>query len=336
MSVFLNNNYLNMRNYYPIIRKIILLLFIFLSTDITLFATTQSKEVILVDEEYTKFKNQGDEFFVQGQYRKALKKYYSCLEVPSFSNDEYAKKQIEICEKAIQLNEAVELAISKKKNEKAITYLEEIYSLNKADVFTKKRLKDFYDNIGSEKMEKGEYQDAVKAFKSSLLYSFDKHVDLLIRTCQEKIDNPKGNTQLPNISQNQVKKIETESPPNSNVIVDNSLTYNKRSPLVQIVVGVVGAGSAIYALSINSDWTAKLNALNTAKSSGNISTYETAYTNALQVKNTEGLRNACVGIALASVATEIYLLIRKPKSTISKFGFAPTNNAAGLSINYKF
>lgn len=324
-----------MKNYYHNIKKITLLLLIFFSIDTNISANTKLVKFISIDEEYIKFKKQGDDFFVQGEYSKALKKYYSCLEVPNFSNDEYAKKQVAICEKAIQLNQDVDLAIAKKKNEKAIAYLEEIYMLNKADILTKKRLKDFYDNIGSEKMEKGEYQDAIKAFRSSLIYGSDKQVDLLIQTCQEKIDIPKENITTPNISPKLVEKKEVMSPETPKIISNNDITGKKKSPLLKILVGVVGGGAAINALSINSDWTAKLNALNTARESGNINTYETAYTNALQVKNSEGLRNACVGIALASVATEIYLLLRKPKPSVSKLSFVPSNNTVGLSLSYK-
>lgn len=322
-----------MANYYYNIKTIILFLLISLGTDVKLSATATLKEFILIDEEYTKFKKQGDAFFVQGEYKKALKKYYSCLEVPNFSNDEYARKQVEICEKAILLNDEAELAITKKKNEKAISYLEEIYELNKADILTKKRLKDFYANIGSEKIENGEYQNAIKAFKNSLIYGSDKQIDLLIRACQEKIEIPNENK--PSIFPKQVEKTDVISPAKPNTISKNDLSEKKNSPLLKIIVGVVGGGATIYALSINSNWNTKLSALNTAKESGNINAYETAYTNALQAKNTEGLRNACVGIAFVSAATEIYLLLHKSKPSVSKFSIAPTNNTIGLSLSYK-
>ena len=325
-----------MRKYYHHTKKIILLVLIFFGTDINLSATDELKKNVLIDEEYTKFKKQGDDFFVQGEYKKALKKYYSCLEVPNFSTDEYANKQVEICKRAIQLNDEVNNAMAKKRNDKAIPYLEEIYGLNKADIITKKRLKDFYANIGSEKLRNGEYEDAIKAFKYSLIYGSDKQIDFLIRACQEKIAIPKDNTQEPSISQKQVEKKEVISPSTPNVIPKNELMVKKKSPLLKIIVGAVGAGSALYALSINSDWNTKLSALNTAKASGNINTYETAYTTAQQAKNTEGLRNACVGIALASVATEIYLFLSKSKPSTSKFSFAPANNTVGLSLSYKF
>lgn len=318
-----------MRNYYHNIKKIILLILIFLGTDINLSAAAELKKNSLIDEEYTKFKKQGDDFFVQGEYKKALKKYYSCLEVPNFSNDEYANKQVEICKRAIQLNEDVDNAMAKKRNDKAIPYLEELYGLNKADIITKKRLKDFHANIGSEKLGNGEYEDAIKAFKNSLIYGSDKQIDFLIRACQEKIA-------VPGVSQKQVEKTEVISPSTPNIIPIIDSPVKKKSPLLKIIVGAVGAGSALYALSINSDWNTKLSALNTAKASGNISTYETAYTTAQQAKNTEGLRNACVGIALASVATEIYLFLSKSKPSTSKFSFAPANNTAGLSLSYKF
>ena len=55
-----------MANYYYNIKTIILFLLISLGTDVKLSATATLKEFILIDEEYTKFKKQGDAFFVQG------------------------------------------------------------------------------------------------------------------------------------------------------------------------------------------------------------------------------------------------------------------------------
>lgn len=312
-------------NYY--FKKIVFLLLIFLSLGIKISATAMTVGIISIDDEYTKFKKQGDEFFMQGEYKKAIKKYFSCLEVPNFSKDEYAKSQVKICEQAIQLNEEVDLAMAKKRNGKAIDYLEEIYALNKTDIIAKKKLKDLYANIGYEKMDNALYQEAIEVFKTSLIYGSDRQIDLLIRTCQDKMTIKNEKVKEPII---QVIKPDVIIPS-----LNNNLIERKNSPFLKIIVGIIGAGSGLYASKINSDWNTKLNAVNTAKESGDINAYEMAYTNAKQAKDSEGVRNLCVGIALASVATEVYFFLRKSKTTASKISFSPTNNTIGLSLNYK-
>lgn len=322
-----------MKKYF--IKKIVFLLIISLSSSIKISAITTTIEIVSIDDEYIKFKKQGDEFFIQGEYKKALKKYLACLEVPTFSGDEYAKNQVKICEQAIQLNGDVDIAMDKKRNEKAINYLEEIYALNKTDIITKKKLKDLYANMGYEKMDNALYPEAIKVFKTSLIYGSDRQIDLLIRTCQEKMNIKNEKVKEPIIAQSQVLKPEIITPSKPQVILNNNLFERKNSPFLKIIVGVIGAGSGLYTSKINSDWNTKLSAVNTAKQSGDINAYELAYANAKQAKDSEGVRNLCVGIVLASVATEVYLFLRKPKTLVPKISFASTNNTIGLSLNYK-
>ena len=217
--------------------------------------------------------------------------------------------------------------MAKKRNGKAIDCLEEIYALNKTDIIAKKKLKDLYANIGYEKMDNALYQEAIEVFKTSLVYGSDRQIDLLIRTCQDKMTIKNEKVKEPII---QVIKPDVIIPSSN-----NDLTERKNSPFLKIIVGIIGAGSGLYASKINSDWNTKLNAVNTAKESGDINAYEMAYTNAKQAKDSEGVRNICVGIALASVATEVYFFLRKSKTTASKISFSPTNNTIGLSLNYK-
>ena len=114
------------------------------------------------------------------------------------------------------------------------------------------------------------------------------------------------------------------------------MVQKKSSPFGKIVIGAVGAGAVFYALKINNDWTSTLKAVTTAKESGDINAYEKAYTNAQSAKGNESVRNLFLGVAIAAVVTEVYLLIRKPRHTISNVNFAPSNNTLGLSVNYKF
>ena len=82
-----------MKKFYHRISPTVFLIFFLLGVTFRVSAINKMGESVSIDEEYTKFKKQGDEFFSQGDYKKALKKYFSCLEVPNFANDEYAKKQ---------------------------------------------------------------------------------------------------------------------------------------------------------------------------------------------------------------------------------------------------
>ena len=318
-----------MKKFYHRISPTVFLIFFLLGVTFRVSAINKMGESVSIDEEYTKFKKQGDEFFSQGDYKKALKKYFSCLEVPNFANDEYAKKQVQMCEKIINLNEEASNAIDKKKNRKAIEYLEEIYRLNKADIITKKKLKELYSNIGFEKMKNSLFQEAIDSFKTSLMYGSDKQIESWISTCQEKIPTPNSNKSDSSLP---VEKI-------IDIIIDKptiNVVQKKSSPFGKIVIGAVGAGAVFYALKINNDWTSTLKAVTTAKESGDINAYEKAYTNAQSAKGNESVRNLFLGVAIAAVVTEVYLLIRKPRHTISNVNFAPSNNTLGLSVNYKF
>jgi tetratricopeptide (TPR) repeat protein len=129
---------------------------------------------------------------------------------------------------------------------------------------------------------------------------------------------------------NNVKAISQKPVPNI------GFTSSRRSPLGKILVGVVGLTAGVYAVKLNNDWSAKLSAIEKAKQSGDFNGFQIAYNDANQFKSSESIRNICVGVAAASLLTEVYLLVRKSKSEKQKFSFIPTNSTIGLALNYNF
>ena len=269
----------------------------------------------IVDEEYDRFRKQGDDLFRKGEYDKALKKYLACLEVPNYSKDTYANTKISQCRKAVSLKN--DIAKGKNDDNTTIAKMEELLQINSEDATIKERASDYWIRKGNEKLDIGALLDAKNAFEKASIYRNDEQVKGLIKRCEEQI----------------ILAENTKSIGNNGGI---GYTPQHKGLGLKIGVGVVAIGSVLYALKLNGDWQDKLSALNAAKLGGDYNTYQTAYDNASQAKSSEGLRNACVGVAIAAVATEVYLLIRKPKETEPKISFLPTNNTIGLSLNYKF
>jgi hypothetical protein len=58
---------------------------------------------IFVDEEYDRYRKQGDEFFAKGEYERAKGRYENCLEVPGFAQDAYAKNRLELINRLLVL-----------------------------------------------------------------------------------------------------------------------------------------------------------------------------------------------------------------------------------------
>ena len=270
-----------------------------------LHARNFTDKVAFVDDEYDKFRKEGDAFFKQGDYKKALNKFLSCLEVPSFGNDEYAKTQADLCQKAVKLGEEADAALSKKNNKKALGHLEELLTLNPNDAAAKKKLATLWVTFGAEKFEKALYKEAISDYQRALTYGPDKQIEQLIKTAERKL-------------------------------AETTTTTTKKSPILKIGVGVLGVGAGLYALKLNGDWNAKLSAIDKAQQSGDNAGYQTAYNDAAQFQSSQGLRNICVGVAAVAVAAEVFLWVRKPNTTPPKISLTPATGSVGLALTYKF
>jgi tetratricopeptide (TPR) repeat protein len=283
----------------------VLVLCVSLLEQTPLHARNFTDKVAFVDDEYDKFRKEGDAFFKQGDYKKALNKFLSCLEVPGFSNDEYAKTQADLCQKAVKLGEEADAALSKKNNKKALGHLEELLMLNPNDAAAKKKLGSIWLTFGEEKFEKALYKEAISDLKRALTYGPDKKAEQLIKTAIMKL-------------------------------AENDIATPKKSPALKIAVGVLGVGAGLYALKLNSDWKTKLSAVDKAQQSGDYASYQTAYNDAAQFQSSQSLRNICVGVAAAALAAEVFLLVRKPKITQPKISLSPASSSVGLALNYRF
>ena len=268
----------------------------------------------IVDEEYDRFRKQGDDLFKRGEYDKALKKYIACLEVPNYAKDTYALSKVSLCRKAVALRNDV----SKGRNdENVITKMEELLQINPDDSFIKETARDYWIKKGNEKFDIGALIDSKNAFEKAAGYRNDGQIKSLIKKCDE-----------------QIKLAETTKSIGNNGEIEFSKHSNGLG--LKIGVGVVAVGAAIYALKLNSDWQSKLSAIESSKISGTYSTYQTAYNDAKTFQDSKSLRNICVGIAGVATLVEAYLIIRKPKNQEPKISIKSSSESAGLALIYRF
>jgi tetratricopeptide (TPR) repeat protein len=300
-------------------KKTILLLsfysfFLLSFNNVKAFTTKTSHLSHLLDDEYDKFRKEGDSLFHQSQYSKALKKYLSCLEVPGFSEDKYAQKQASLCQKAIQLHDDATNALAQDNNAEALKHLKEVLIINSDDIIAKEKIGNYWLASGKKKISKGLYSDAKKDLEESLKYYSQSEVLNLLIFCNEKIKNE--NKIIP-------KKDEI------------NIATSKGGPL-KIIVGIVCVSSIGYALNLNKTWTEKNEAIQTAIKNNNYNDYLIAYDNASKFQTNKGLRDICIGVAVVSALAEGYLFYRKPQKHSSQVTLTPSNSSWGLALNYHF
>lgn len=116
----------------------------------------------------------------------------------------------------------------------------------------------------------------------------------------------------------------------------NEVKTPKKFPILKGTTAVIGAGAALYALKLNSDWDTKLNAVNLASKGTNYTNYSEAYDDASQFKSSETIRNICVGVAITSLAAEVIMAIKKPKAKKASISFKSSHFSTGIALSYKF
>lgn len=141
----------------------------------------------------------------------------------------------------------------------------------------------------------------------------------------------------------------TPSPPVSREKPTGVVAHPKRIGL-KVGIGFVTVGAGIYALSLNSQFTSKLQQLNEISratspngdglilNQADYDRWRSAYTNAQAAQSKNGLFNICIGAAVLATLADAYLLIHKPKKTIPKLSWHPTATAPnwGLALHYSF
>lgn len=264
-----------------------------------------SPVVSTADEEYDRYKREGDELFKKGDYEKARKKFLACLEVPNFSNDTYAKGKVDLCLRANQLRLAGETALNSGKGTEAVDRLKQVLLLNSDDPITRKTLADYWEKEANQKYAAKNYGAAKTRYEEALKYAVNgQSIELLIQNCVEKM-TPSKDKEEPKPTLTEAKPVDnkllgiekpkpidepkpiiepTKEPEQVNVQPQTAkiepvksssappatpsavVRTRKVSPATKVLVGLIGVGAGGYAYLLNSQWQTKLKALNTASS----------------------------------------------------------------------
>ncbi len=272
-----------------------------------------SDSVVVIDDEYDRYKKRGDDFFKEGKYVEARRQYQNCLEVPGFENDPYAKEQIADCTTGITLRQQADEAVRQNKGQEAIRLFGQLLNLNPDDAITKAQLADYYERQGNQLFNQKRYLVARENYTKALDYTTTRQETLRL----------------------QIKAI------------DNLLKPSRRIGL-KVFTGVVAVGAGAYALLLRSDYQSKMNALTqisqTADPTGSgiianpdtYRQYNDAYTAAEAAQQKNGLFKACIGVAALATIAEIYLLVHKPKPRTSALQWKPSSQSWGLAVGYTF
>ncbi|WP_460911989.1 tetratricopeptide repeat protein [Spirosoma areae] len=272
------------------------------------------EKVLLVDDEYDRYKKRGDDLFKEGKYLEARRQYQNCLEVPGFENDTYAKGQIDECVTGLALRQQATDAVQQGKGPEAIKLFNQLLNLNPDDATTKSQLTDYYEREGNKLFNQKAYVAARNSYTQALNYATaTKRESLLIQI-------------------NTIKGI--IAPP-------------KRIGL-KVFTGAVAIGAGVYALLLRSDFQDKLGTLSQISQtvdptdSGIIANpdsyrqYNEAYTAAETAQQKNGLFKACIGVAAVATIAELYLLLHKPKLRTNALHWKPSSQSVGLAIGYTF
>lgn len=299
-----------------------LLLFLTILPMRSLMAQTPTSAVI-VDEEYERYKKQGDDAFKAGNYLRARQQYQNCLEVPGFENDTYAKEQIAECTTGLALSQQAEAARQQSNNQEALRLYNQLLNLNPEDVITRTRLAEYYEREGNQFYAQQKWAEAKNQYTEALKYTSRQETILIqIRNSEENL-KPKG----PQYVQKPAKRIG-----------------------LKLFTGAVAAGAGAYAFLLRNDYQSKLGTLSQISrtvdpnETGIIDTpdgyrqYSDAYKAAEEAQQKNGLFTAFVGVAAVAVVAELYLLMHhpKPKPSANTLHWKPSSQSWGLAVGYTF
>ncbi|AUD04916.1 tetratricopeptide repeat protein [Spirosoma pollinicola] len=274
-----------------------------------------SNGVVVVDDEYDRYKKRGDDFFKEGKYFEARRQYQNCLEVPGFENDPYAKEQIADCTNGLTLRQQADDAVRQNKGPEAIRLFGQLLNLNPDDAITKAQLADYYERQGNQLFNQKRYRESKNSYSEALKYAAATKKESLVIQMQT---------------------------------IDGILNPIPKRIGLKIFTGAVAIGAGAYAVLLRSDYQSKMNTLTqisqTADPTGsgiiaNSDTYRQyneAYTAAEAAQQKNGLFKACIGVAALATIAEIYLLVHKPKPRTSTLQWRPSSQSWGLAVGYTF
>ncbi len=320
-----------------------------------------AKPVVLVDEEYERFKKQGDDFFARGEYELAMGRYKNCLEVPGFAQDAYAKNRIEQTKKLLALRkqaaDALDQArqatdpVQQAKGKEAMDLYRQILEVNPTDLVTKGYVADYWSAEGTKFYSQKKYAEAKASYEEALKYAARK--DLL----QIQVQNSDRFLQLeakPDVANQSVPPQPTTSsinpPKETKSALEPTIRIHSPKPLtgLKIAAGVVAVGAGALAVLTRSQIQGKLDDLNTLSktvdpdgdgiilTSPQYEQWQQAYADAKSAKTKESMVTVYAGVAVVAVLAETVLLLRKTRSSAKGFSWQPATTGVGLSLNYRF
>lgn len=293
--------------------RYILLFVLFMVSTLSVFSKSNElgfAENLVMDDEYEMFRKQGDDLFKAGQYDKALNKYLSCLEVPGYETDNYAYGRIDNCRKAMELKADINRLNGLNQLENATASVDALLKINPADEQVRNLVFSFWVNRGNQAMYRKYWQEASDSFIKALAYKADADVDKKLQRCENMLIEGK-----------------VVRPPMS------ALEVNKKQPSdIPLKVGMAGVavGGVLYALSLNTGWQTRLDAIVQAQTNGDRSQYQQAYQDAKNYQSKLGIRNASIAAAIVVAGIDTFLFIKKPKS--ANFQVRPDGLGMALQV----
>ncbi|GAB2517748.1 tetratricopeptide repeat protein [Spirosoma aerophilum] len=302
---------------HKLLHPFILVLFLTLVLQPSIRAVCRpSGGVVIIDDEYDRYKKRGDDFFKEGRYVEARRQYQNCLEVPGFENDRYAKEQIAECTTGLMLRQQADDAMRQNKGPEAIKLFGQLLNLNPDDAITKAQLGEYYERQGNQLFNQKRYVEAKNGYKEALKFATSTKKESLLIQLQ--------------------------------VIEDILFPKPSKRIGLKALTGVIAVGTGAYALLLRSDYQSKLSTLTqinqTADPTGSgiianpdtYRQYNEAYTAAEAAQQKNGLFKACIGVAALATIAEIYLLVHKPKQRTSALQWKPSSQSWGLAVGYTF
>jgi tetratricopeptide (TPR) repeat protein len=319
------------------------------------------REFGIHDDDYEKFKREGDELFRSGEYDKAKNKYQSCLFVPAFQNDSYAKERIILAEKLKKIREDATKLLSAGKGEEAVGILEQILNENPKDPITKATITKIWQDNANRLFGEKKYEEAKAAYQKAIKYADEitkSSLSIAIQSSDDKIQAMQLAQQKPIQIESEEKLVKPEpekekpkvSPPPTQPQPGKIVVIKPNRRLVpKILTAVIGLGAGGYAYLLNSQYQTKLNDLNTVAQTTDpdgdnvilnqsaFNQWETSYKGVKDFQSNKTTMYACLGVAGAAAITEIILLVSKPKSKKQTgFNLHPSTQNVGLALRYSF
>ncbi len=335
-----------------------------LAEPIELGMEKSASAIIVLDDDYEKFKREGDELFKQGEYLKAKNKYKACLVVPNFGNDSYAKGRIDLMDKLITLRENATKLLSAGKGEEAVGLLEQILIENPKDPITKATITKIWQDNANRLFGEKKYEEAKIAYQKAIKYADEitkSSLSIAIQSCDDKIQAMQLAQQRPTQTEPEKKEEKSKNPvkpgpKNEEPKVVLPPTQSQRGKIVvinrrlvpKIVTAVIGLGAGGYAYLLNSQYQTKLNDLsgvsqttdpdgdNVILTQAAFNQWETSYKDVKSFQSNKTTMYACLGVAGAAAITEIILFALPKTKKQTGFHFRPDTQNVGLALQYRF